>query len=75
MAKAICSYCDKPVILIPSAAERAKRYGGKPSDYTALFPNHSACSIAAREADTLDLIRRRNAERAATRVTYPLTEA
>jgi hypothetical protein len=44
-----CSYCNKPVVLRPSAAERAAKYGGKPSDYTALFPNHAECSIAARD--------------------------
>ena len=43
-----CKYCNKPVVLMPSAAERAKRYGGYPSDYIALFPAHSACVVAAR---------------------------
>ena len=52
-----CSICGKPIALVPSAAERAKRYGGKPSDYTRLFTEHSECVIAKREKDTLDLIR------------------
>lgn len=54
----ICKHCNKPVVLAPSAAERARRYGGKPSDYTRLFPVHSECAVAARECETLDLIRR-----------------
>ena len=52
-----CSICGKPVVLVPSAAERAKRYGGKPSDYTRLFTEHSECVIAKREKDTRELIR------------------
>lgn len=52
-----CSICGKPIALVPSAAERAKRYGGKPSDYTRLFTEHSVCMIAKREKDTLELIR------------------
>jgi hypothetical protein len=55
-----CTYCGKPVTLVPSAAERAQKYGGKPSDYTRLFPNHSACSVAARERDAIELMRRLN---------------
>ena len=52
-----CSICGKPIVLVPSAAERAKQYGGKPSDYTRLFTEHSECVITKREKDTLDLIR------------------
>ena len=52
-----CSICGKPIVLMPSAAERARRWGGKPSDYTRLFTEHSECVIAKREKDTLDLIR------------------
>ena len=53
-----CSICGKPIILIPSAAERAKKYGGRPSDYTKLFTTHSACALQKREADTLALMRK-----------------
>jgi hypothetical protein len=28
-----CSLCGKPIVLKPSAAKRAKKYGGKPEDY------------------------------------------
>lgn len=40
-----CVHCGKPIILIPSAAERAKKFGGKPSDYTKLFTSHSDCQV------------------------------
>lgn len=45
-----CTICEKPVTLSPSAAERAKKYGGKASDYTKLFPQHSQCVIDKRNA-------------------------
>lgn len=55
-----CSICGKKIILVPSAKERAKRYGGKPSDYTNLFTEHSECLIQKREQDTIKLMRRIN---------------
>lgn len=55
---ATCKYCNKPVVLMPSAAERARRYGGVPADYTALFPNHSACEVAARSAQAVETMRK-----------------
>lgn len=53
-----CSICGKKIILVPSAKERAKQYGGKPSDYTKLFTEHSECLIQKREQDTIKLIRK-----------------
>lgn len=53
-----CTYCGKPVVLDPSAAERVRSFGGKPEDYTRLFSMHAACSVAKRQADTLELLRR-----------------
>ena len=53
-----CTICKKPIVLVPSATERAKRYGGKPADYAALFQQHAACIVAKREEETLTLIRR-----------------
>lgn len=53
-----CTICKKDIILIPSAKERAKKYGGKPSDYTKLFTEHTDCIIKKREQETLELIRR-----------------
>lgn len=53
-----CTICGKPVLLVPSAKERAKKYGGKPSDYTELFTEHSACTINKRNEDVLKLMRK-----------------
>ena len=52
-----CSICGKKIILVPSAKERAKRYGGKPSDYTKLFTEHSECLLQKREQDTIQAIK------------------
>lgn len=57
-----CTICGKPVVLRPSAAERARKYGGRPIDYIRLFPTHGQCAIDKREADTLALMRRINLE-------------
>jgi hypothetical protein len=53
-----CSHCGKPVILVPSAAERARRYGGTPSDYIRLFPIHADCQIKLRRQGVSELIQR-----------------
>jgi hypothetical protein len=53
----LCTICGKPIVLVPSAAERARKFGGKPSDYTNLFTTHSQCALRQREEGTLDLIR------------------
>lgn len=53
-----CKHCGQKVTLHPTAAERAKKYGGKPADYVALFPDHAECVVKAREADTVALMRR-----------------
>lgn len=53
-----CNLCNKKIVLNPSAAERARKFGGVPSDYTKLFTVHSECALKKREADTLELIRR-----------------
>lgn len=55
-----CSICGKKIVLVPSAEERAKRYGGKPRDYTKLFTEHSECLIQKREQDTIKLMHRIN---------------
>lgn len=54
-----CTICGKPVILTPTAKERAKKYGGKPSDYAALFTEHASCTIEKRNRETLALIQRK----------------
>ena len=53
-----CNLCGKKIVLIPSAKERARKYGGKPSDYTKLFTVHSECQVQKRENETLELIRK-----------------
>ena len=55
-----CSICNKPIILSPSATERAKKFGGKPSDYTKLFTEHADCIIAKRNQETSELLKRIN---------------
>ena len=57
-----CTICNKPVVLRPSANERAKKFGGTAQDYINLFPTHSDCFIAKRNADTSELIKRLNAQ-------------
>jgi len=53
-----CTICKKPINLVPSAAERAQKYGGNPSDYIKLFTEHTECALRKREDDTMELIRR-----------------
>ena len=57
-----CSICGKKIVLNPSASERAKVHGGKPSDYTHLFREHSECLNAKRERETIELIRKLNSK-------------
>lgn len=40
-----CTICKNEIVLVPSAAERAKKYSGKPSDYTKLFTTHATCFL------------------------------
>jgi hypothetical protein len=58
----ICKYCGKPIVLHPSAKERAKKFGGRPGDYTRLFTSHSSCAINAREKATRELMARKAVE-------------
>lgn len=53
-----CTICAKPITLVPSATERAKKYGGKPSDYTKLFTEHAQCVIDKRSREALELMRK-----------------
>lgn len=52
-----CTICGQNIILVPSAKERAEKYGGNPSDYTRLFTVHAQCSIDKRDKETFDLMR------------------
>lgn len=57
-----CRLCNKPIVLVPSAAERAAKnqhIGGRPAAfYIALFTEHSECTLAKRAADTSALMKR-----------------
>ncbi len=52
-----CSHCQKPIVLVPSAAERAKKFGGSPADYTRLFTIHADCQILKNRTEVSKLIR------------------
>ena len=58
-----CSICGKPIILVPSATERAKRSGLPASYYLNLFTAHSDCLIEKRNQETSYLIRRKNLQK------------
>jgi len=53
-----CDICKKEVVLVPSAKERAKKYGNTPAHYTRLFKTHSSCSLQLRQQRTTELMRR-----------------
>lgn len=53
-----CTVCKRPVVLVPSARERAARYGGTAADYVRLFPVHAECTLRVRAAETADLCAR-----------------
>jgi len=54
-----CKHCHKPIVLVPSAAERAKKYGGKPEDYIVLFEYHAHCTLELRAKSVSELIKRK----------------
>lgn len=50
-----CTICGKPIILVPSAQERAKKYGDHPASYyTSLFTTHTDCQIKARSSQPMN---------------------
>lgn len=53
-----CTICRKPIVLVPSAAERAAKYGKTAAYYTDLFTEHASCTLEKRAADTSALMRR-----------------
>lgn len=53
-----CKHCLKPITLIPSAEVRAKRFGGKASDYRDMFDTHASCAIKARSKEARELMRK-----------------
>lgn len=44
-SQVICPHCKRPVVLVPSASERARKFGGSASDYIRLFPMHVNCQL------------------------------
>lgn len=55
-----CSMCGKPIVLVPSAAERAAKdvTHKTAAYYTSLFTTHSHCALAKRASDTSELMSR-----------------
>ena len=53
-----CPLCGQPITLVPSAEERSRKTGQPADFFRRLFTQHTACALAKREKDTLDLIRR-----------------
>jgi uncharacterized protein with PIN domain len=64
-----CLLCGKPITLVPSAAERAKKYGKTADHYDKLFTTHSECLTACwygRETKDMHDYRIKQAERKTT---------
>lgn len=57
-----CTICNKPIVLVPSAEERAKKdmAGNPPIYYVKLFREHSECALIKREEETIAYMRRQN---------------
>lgn len=51
-----CTICGKPVVLVPSAAERSRASGLPASYYLDLFTYHGECLIKKRNQETSALI-------------------
>jgi hypothetical protein len=53
-----CTICNKPIVLVPSAAERAAKdlAGKSASYYTSLFTTHSECAVAQRSEQARQLM-------------------
>ena len=58
-----CTICGKPIKLVPSAEERAKKdlTGKTAADYRSLFTEHSDCTLRKRAEDTSKLMAERKA--------------
>lgn len=54
-----CLHCHKPIVLVPSAAERAKKdVTGKTAEYyTRQFDYHAACTLELRAESTSALMK------------------
>lgn len=60
-----CTICGKPIILIPSAEQRAaKDVTGKSAEYYRnLFTEHSTCTLFKRAEETANLVRKLSSDR------------
>ena len=58
-----CRICNKPIVLVPSAKERAAKFGGTPEFYTRLFTTHGTCQVAERSRDAIETMRTQAAPR------------
>ena len=65
-----CKICGKPIILVPSAEERARKFGGSPSDYIKLFDACAECLIAKRSNESKELMRKLVSDQKAAEVVY-----
>ena len=64
-----CEICGDPVVLVPSAAERAAKNGGTPAYYTKLFPTHTDCQLAKNKAEQSAAMKRARDRMDADKVT------
>lgn len=57
-----CTICGKPIVLSPSAEERAAKdvTGKSAAHYRSLFTEHGECIVAKRSEQAVDLMRRLN---------------
>ena len=55
-----CTICNEPIVLIPSAAERARKDMSSmtASDYTDMFDQHGECTVRKRSAQAIETMRR-----------------
>lgn len=44
----LCKHCHQPIKLVPSAEERAKKFGGTPDFYKSIFTMHNKCIMELR---------------------------
>ena len=58
-----CTICGKPIVLVPSATERARKYGETPRYYLNLFREHANCALRVRREETSALLRELEAAR------------
>jgi len=53
-----CKFCGKPIVLVPSAQERAKSTGLPASNFTKMFQWHSECLVEYRNREASAFIKR-----------------